>query len=243
MQKDSIVILPNQLYEDNPFLPKERVISLVEHEKFFTDYKFHKQKLVFHRASMKAYEQKLKDQGYKVEYVEFNQPFNGKINENFNELGFLTPINQIESFFAGAKKLSFTPFYIDQRKRLKILVNKQNKPDGGKWSFDPENRRRIPNGTPIPQLRPFGQNEYVKEAQTYVERHFPDNPGSVDGFIYPVMHEGCKQWLKDFIEQRLRLFGDYEDAIDKDESYLFHSVLSFALNSGLITPQEVLSRF
>ncbi len=239
MTKSATVILPDQLFENNPSLSKDREVILIEHKKHFTDFKYHKKKLVLHRASMKAYEQKLKEQGYKTKYIEFNNANNYKSDEKIEDLGFLTSREEIKEFFNGKNKMAFTPFYIEQRKRLKILVKKQNKPVGGKWSFDPQNRQKIPEGTELPKLKAYGQNEFVKEAKDYVNKNFPDNPGETNGFIYPVMHSGVKTWLKDFLENRISLFGDYEDAIQKDESFLFHSVLSFALNTGLLTPQEV----
>ena len=58
--------------------------------------------------------------------------------------GFLTPIDWIEEFFQGAIHLSQTKFYVAQRKRLKILLDKEGHPIGGKWSFDEENRKKLP---------------------------------------------------------------------------------------------------
>ncbi|MGC9307745.1 MAG: FAD-binding domain-containing protein, partial [Thermoplasmatota archaeon] len=84
------------------------------------------------------------------------------------------------------------------------------------------------------------ENEYVAEARRYVEQRFPGNPGSIDDFMYPVTHVDAARWLMDFLEKRLSLFGDYEDAIVRDEIFLFHSVLSPLLNSGLLTPGQVL---
>ena len=64
------IILPHQLFEKNSILKQNLSIYLVEEPLFFTQYKFHKQKLVFHRASMKAYQNFLEGEGYEVTYIE-----------------------------------------------------------------------------------------------------------------------------------------------------------------------------
>ena len=64
------LILPHQLLADHPALQQERAVLLLEDELFFSHFNFHKQKLAFHRASMKAYEAKLKTEKYKVTYLE-----------------------------------------------------------------------------------------------------------------------------------------------------------------------------
>jgi deoxyribodipyrimidine photolyase-related protein len=131
-----------------------------------------------------------------------------------------------------------THFYIAQRKRLKILV-REEKPTGGKWSFDRENRRKIPKDIRIPARPSPESDRFIEEAKRYVEKHFPENPGSVDDFFYPVTHKASERWLKDFLREKLDFFGDYQDAILKDEPFLFHSVLTPMLNIGLLTPDQI----
>ena len=153
--------------------------------------------------------------------------------------GFLAPEDWLFSFFKDARHFSMTHFYIAQRKRLKILVKGDN-PIGGKWSFDPENRRKIPKHVKIPAKESPQSNRFIEEAKKYVEKHFPRNPGSVEDFFYPVTHEDSEWWLKNFLREKLRLFGDYQDAIVKDEPFLFHSVLTPMLNIGLLTPDQII---
>ena len=152
--------------------------------------------------------------------------------------GFLTPEDWLFSFFREPRHLSMTPFYIAQRKRLNVLV-KGDKPIGGKWSFDSENRKRIPKNLDIP-ARPLPKpNPFVDEAKKYVEKHFPTHPGDVEDFFYPVTHEESERWLKNFLSMKLDLFGDYQDAMLKEEPFLFHSVLTPMLNIGLLTPDRI----
>ena len=64
------IIFPNQLYKQHPATHSNRSVYLIEEWHFFNQYQFHKEKLVLHRASMKFYEQFLKEQGLHVHYIE-----------------------------------------------------------------------------------------------------------------------------------------------------------------------------
>ena len=55
------LIFPHQLFKKHPAIDKSREVYLVEEGLFFRQYKFHKQKLVLHRASMQFYAQWLKE--------------------------------------------------------------------------------------------------------------------------------------------------------------------------------------
>jgi deoxyribodipyrimidine photolyase-related protein len=153
--------------------------------------------------------------------------------------GFLTSLKWIEDYFEKKKSYFLTSFYIAQRKRLNILLSDE-KPKGGKWSYDTQNRKKIPKKMQIPTLLKLNTNNYIEEARDYVDKSFSENPGEVKDFFYPVTHYDAKKWLSDFISKRLMYFGDYEDSIQIDEPFLFHSILSSSLNIGLITPQQVI---
>jgi len=155
--------------------------------------------------------------------------------------GFLTDPEWITEFFRNVKHYSQLRFYIAQRKRLKILVE-EGKPAGGRWSFDPANRKRIPENLKIPSLPSPGKNRHVEEAEKHVDANFPDHPGETEGFMFPATHEEAVAWLDDFLQKRLALFGDYEDAISQKEAFLFHSVLTPVLNIGLLEPREIIER-
>jgi deoxyribodipyrimidine photolyase-related protein len=153
--------------------------------------------------------------------------------------GFLTDKQQLEEHFADKDSYYFTKFYIAQRKRLDILVDGDGKPEGGQWSYDPENRKKLPRKVELPEVNTFGDNKYVKEASEYVEKNFADHYGRSENFAYPTNHKEAKEWLDQFLLERFDNFGPYEDAIDTRGSYLFHSVLTASLNIGLITPDQV----
>lgn len=153
--------------------------------------------------------------------------------------GFLTPCAWLLEELRGQRRLQMTPFYITQRKRLEVLLE-NGKPAGGRWTYDTQNRQAVPNGLNLPPLPSAARTAHVREAAAYVRQYFPDHPGSVNTFWLAVTHDEAARWLQDFLEHRLAQFGPYEDAMLRDEPVLFHSLLSPLLNTGLLTPAQVL---
>lgn len=165
------------------------------------------------------------------------------------EINYLTSpmmINSEHSYFDNQFKKNKTilhhHFYKAQRKKWKVLVDGQGEPLGGQWSFDHDNRKKYPKNKTPPDMTTLGERVEWNEAILYVEAHFPDNPGSLTTHsTYPIDHESAHKWLKDFLKHRFIEFGDYEDAILSEESWINHSVISPMLNTGLIEPKEVIS--
>jgi deoxyribodipyrimidine photolyase-related protein len=145
----------------------------------------------------------------------------------------------INKFYNG-KKYNHQNFYKWQRKRLNILIDKDGKPTGGIWSFDKENRKKIPNNVDIPNILKLENNDYINESKIYVEKYFKNNYGSLDNFIYPINHTDSKKWLLYFLKNKFQNFGIYEDAETNRDPFLFHSVLTPMMNIGLLTDNEVL---
>jgi deoxyribodipyrimidine photolyase-related protein len=147
---------------------------------------------------------------------------------------------------ARKKKWFFTDFYMAQRKRLHILVDEQDRPEGGKWSFDPENRSRLPKDCRVPEIawpRTAGHaTEVLTETRRWVTAEFPAAPGNPADFRYPITRHQALACLQDFLQQRFESFGLYEDAIHDRQTFLFHSVLTPALNTGLLSPQEIVQQ-
>jgi deoxyribodipyrimidine photolyase-related protein len=154
---------------------------------------------------------------------------------------FLCNEKYFREFFKLKKTYNQTSFYIAQRKNLDILL-KNGKHIGGKWSLDAQNRKRIPRGLELPSIPTPTQNKYVKEATEYVKIHFPNNLGEINDFFYPIDHDAAMNWFDIFLKERFKNFGPYEDAIKKDNSYLFHSIISPLINVGLLTPREVINK-
>ncbi len=272
------IILPNQLLADNPLLSIASEFYLVEHPQFFLYHRYQKKKLVLHRASMKAYEQRLRERGLRVDYIDVHEgavftslwdrvrkrgverlclldPIDHSLWREIEEsraVGgipltvletpqFLTDRKATGELLGSAHRYHMATFYRQQRIRLGILVQ-EGKPVGGKWSFDAENRQRLPRTVCVPSLPSVPMTEQITDAVRYVEKHFGQNPGTTEGWSCPTTHDSARTWLTDFIEHRLASFGPYEDAISKEHGFLFHSLLSPLLNTGLLTPAEVVSR-
>lgn len=154
--------------------------------------------------------------------------------------GFVTTNKDFLIYRNNFKRLFFTDFYIWQRKRLKILVDDSGKPINGKWSFDRDNRKKLPKDYSNDRILEITKTKYVEEVSRLVQNFFLDHPGEVDNFYLPVTFEDSKLWLKNFLEERFDNFGPYEDAFESNKVFINHSILSPLLNIGLLTPDFVL---
>ncbi|MCL4150107.1 UNVERIFIED_CONTAM: hypothetical protein GTU68_024436 [Idotea baltica] len=116
-------------------------------------------------------------------------------------------------------------------------------PSGGKWTFDAENRKKYPKNKTAPHIQFPDETAYYREAKAYVSKHFADNYGSItQAPIYPINFKQANEWFKQFLDFRFDEFGDYEDAVVKDEHYLNHSLLSPLLNVGLLSIGDVVDK-
>lgn len=153
---------------------------------------------------------------------------------------FLTTAAENKSYFEENKFFQHH-YYKMQRKRLDILVDSKQQPEGGKWSFDQKNRKKFPKDIEIPELIQFN-NSFLKEAKTYIKDNFAANPGNLENFFYPLTHSEAEKMLQDFIENRFENFGSYQDAFEKDIVVGFHSLISSSLNIGLLNPKSVVEK-
>ena len=156
---------------------------------------------------------------------------------------FLNTPSQNRDYRDGRKRWFMADFYKHQRRRLQVLMDGDD-PAGGKWSFDEENRKKVPRNLlkEIPELLPATHDEIDLQARTHVLEHYATNPGALDQLIYPTSHEAAEAWLTSFLEHRFSLFGTYEDAMVNGQNWLWHGVLTPMLNTGLLTPQQVMER-
>ena len=190
----------------------------------------------------------------KIKYFEiedhfFEKRFNNfisvnKLNhETFNNLMFLTSRLEFKEFLKSQKKLiRMASFYQKIRQKMSILVDNQNKPLGGKWSYDEDNRKKIPNNIDIPKIPPMQDDSKFKTLKLTINSLFRDHPGSTDYLWMPTEREESLMWLDNFLENKFLNFGNYEDAIRSENNFLFHSAISPILNMGLITPDEVIKK-
>lgn len=273
------LIFPHQLYRHHPSLAGGREVYLIEDHLYFQQYPFHQQKLLLHRASMQYYADYLRQQGYKVHYIECHHSACAGLDILFEKLAadgvqvchyadttdyllerrlhrfasrhevklvisespnFIHSKADNKTYFTDHKYF-LTDYYVHLRKKYDIMLD-SGKPLGGKWTYDSENRKKLPKGTVIPALPEVKESQYITEARTYVQKHFAGNPGSRLRIWYPVTHEDAEQWLDTFLRDRFRHFGVYQDAIVGAERWLFHGILTPMLNVGLLQPSDIIER-
>ena len=156
---------------------------------------------------------------------------------------FLNTSLSVAQFFNNRKTYFQTDFYTWQRKQRGILLEKDGKPIGGKWTYDAENRSKYPKKEIVPQLPLPNENDFLQEAITYVQKHFPKNYGDINGpYLFATTFKDAENWLDEFFNNRFEKFGIYEDAIVTNETVLHHSVLSPMLNIGLLTPSLIIEK-
>ena len=155
---------------------------------------------------------------------------------------FLCSRGEFAEFAADSQPLVMGRFYKRRRQRLGILVDDDGKPTGGRWSFDAENRRKLPQNLTPPAVEWAKWGEHVDDVVALVERHFAEHPGVARDFCWPTTRRQALDWLDRFLEMRLRQFGPYEDAFTRRSATIYHSLLSPAMNLGLVTPGEVIER-
>jgi deoxyribodipyrimidine photolyase-related protein len=145
-----------------------------------------------------------------------------------------------EKHATGRANLRMADFYKWQRQRLDILIDDDGEPEGGRWSFDADNRKKLPKTVSPPDIDWPDPDEHVADLVPVVEEAFPAHPGRASDFRWPTTRKQARRWLKDFVRERLAQFGPYEDAISTRSDTVFHSLLSPYLNIGLLTPAEVI---
>lgn len=154
----------------------------------------------------------------------------------------LTPASMVEEHFGSGRKPFMAKFYEQQRRRMGLLLDESGGPLGGQWSFDADNRKKLPKGISVP-VEPFEPSDAaVDQARRELESETLPCLGSWDSFGYPIRHEDAERWLQTFLDCRFRDFGAYEDAISSQHRVMWHSVLTPMLNVGLLTPQQVIKR-
>jgi deoxyribodipyrimidine photolyase-related protein len=150
---------------------------------------------------------------------------------------------EFKEWVANKKELRLEYFYRLMRKKHHVLIDQDGNPEGGQWNFDRDNRKPFPKKGPglIPSPELFEPDDITKVVLAEVEERYPDHPGSLAHFQWPVTRAQALQALQGFVEHRLATFGIYEDAMWTDTPFGWHSLLSSALNLKLLNPREVVN--
>jgi deoxyribodipyrimidine photolyase-related protein len=164
----------------------------------------------------------------------------GEISFRENELFLCSPA-AFDAWHDG-EGYEHESFYRRMRRETGYLMDGDD-PEGGEWNYDDRNRETPPAGYEPPELPAFDYGEEVRETHEWVCKTF-DTWGN-DGFgafEWPVTRAQAERALESFLDDRLADFGPYEDAMVAGEPVLEHSLLSAALNLGLLRPDEVVER-
>jgi deoxyribodipyrimidine photolyase-related protein len=153
---------------------------------------------------------------------------------------FFTTVGEFAAHAKGRKSLRLEFFYRELRQRHAVLMH-DGQPVGGQWNFDADNRESFGARGPgrLPPRAAFEPDAMTREVLSLVAIRFAHHPGTLESFAWPVTREQAQQALARFIEERLPLFGRFEDAMWPGEPWLYHSQLSAALNLKLLTAREV----
>lgn len=270
------LVMPHQLFLEHLDAPRGTTFVLVEHDLMFRQYRFHAQKLVLHRASMRRFAFLLEDAGFEVVRVDtdgrtsshaalsrvlgrlrptdvsaydvvddwLERELTDVVTTWVETPNFLTTRDQLRTYFGDGrgKRSRMQHFYAWQRQRLDVLVEGDGEPAGGRWSFDEENRKKLPRGLEVPVVTWPERHPEVDEAIAWVKRAFPDAPGDADSFAWPTTHAEAEEMLGQFLDERFDRFGPYEDALSIEHPFVFHALMTPGLNIGLLSPRQVLDR-
>ncbi|MEM6781202.1 MAG: cryptochrome/photolyase family protein [Pseudomonadota bacterium] len=154
---------------------------------------------------------------------------------------FLSTPAQFAAWAEGRKELRMEFFYREMRKAHNILMD-GDKPEGGEWNYDSENRKPPKEGLDVPKPYTGQIDEITQEVLDLVADKFADHFGDLEPFYFAVTRDQALYVLDKFIDERLNQFGDYQDAMVQGEPWMFHSHISFYLNCGLLNPMECIEK-
>lgn len=158
--------------------------------------------------------------------------------EGFDTEHFYTSRGELTEFFKGKKQLLMESFYRMMRKKHGVLMEGEQ-PLGGDWNFDAQNRKKWKGSPAVPALHHFDHD--VSGLLAEIRKAGIETLGNIDPehFNWTLTRAEARTLLEVFCRELLPCFGDFQDALHTEEKFLFHSRLSFALNTKLITPREV----
>lgn len=154
---------------------------------------------------------------------------------------FLCDLDEFAQWANDRQQLRMEYFYRDLRKKYSILIE-DDKPVGGQWNYDSENRHSPPSDLNIPTPYQHKVDPISRETMELVAARFGDHFGDLEPFYFAVTRREALYALRLFIDERLGKFGDYQDAMLENEPWMFHSHISFYLNCGLLLPLECVQK-
>ena len=215
--------------------------STIEEKTFKLDYTEKLKKIIKSKKITEISSFEIEDKFFEKKISNFTKKEN--INWNIVQTPmFLNSRENFKKYLSKSKKPFMAVFYKDTRRELDILIKKDGNPEGGKWSFDEDNRNKLPKNISIPKFPKIKETSHTKKLKLIIEKYFKDHPGNVENFWFATEYEDVIKLLNFFIKEKSNLFGDYEDAVDQKDNILFHSALSPYINLGLITPELIIKK-
>jgi deoxyribodipyrimidine photolyase-related protein len=152
---------------------------------------------------------------------------------------FLSERHFLSQFFEGKKTYLMESFYRQMRKNHSILMEGAN-PVGGKWNFDADNRKKIP-ANHVVNLPLIFSND-TSEIEIELRKANVKTIGNVNSkqFLWPINRSQSLELLEFFVEHCLPFFGTFQDAMQQNQWSIYHSRLSFSMNTKMISPREVI---
>jgi deoxyribodipyrimidine photolyase-related protein len=154
---------------------------------------------------------------------------------------FLCSRAEFAGWAEGRRELRMEFFYREMRRRTGLLMD-GDKPAGGRWNFDPENRKKLPKGVRPPKRLRTAPNATTQAVIERVSAGFDDHFGTLDTFGWPTNPDEAEAALEHFLAHMLPEFGDWQDAMAWEQPFLWHGLISPALNIGLLDPLDICRR-
>lgn len=145
------------------------------------------------------------------------------------------------SWARSRKELRMEFFYREMRKLTGLLMN-GDKPEGGKWNYDAENRKAASADLFIPQPLRHKPDQITADVITMVAKKFSKNFGDLTPFWFATTHGEAELALTYFLDHALPHFGETQDAMVQGQHFMHHSLLSPYINIGLLNPLDVCRR-
>ena len=159
----------------------------------------------------------------------------------FSDNRFLCSRAEFAEWASGRKQLRMEYFYREMRRKTGLLMD-GDKPTGGKWNFDKQNRKPAETDLFMPRPRQARPDDMTQAVLQLVAKRFPDGFGDLEPFWFAVTREQAELARGRFLQEALPHFGDYQDAMLRGEDFLYHSVLSPCINVGLLDPLDLCRR-
>ncbi|PPK86085.1 deoxyribodipyrimidine photolyase-related protein [Neolewinella xylanilytica] len=153
---------------------------------------------------------------------------------------FMSTRNDVADLFRDKQTYLMETFYREMRQRHRVLMDANGEPVTGQWNHDHANRGSLPKEIVFPEPTVFARD--ATEIVSMIRSHDIPTMGRMadERFTYPVTREECLKALHDFCDNRLQHFGTYQDAMTEADPLLYHANLSFAMNTKLLSPREVI---